>query len=571
MTPTPEMLNSTPFKYAAQVKDGTIITGKYMQLVIDRFYKWIETTEADGYYLDHNDGMRVIDFFPKLLNHTKGTLAGQPFNLMPFQQFCLYNVFGWKNKKGMRRINKVYDKRAKKNGKTAEMAGLALFMMCLDGEIEAEVYVGATKEDQAKICWKQAKQFIDSNVANPVLRHIGFYCKQREIIYKPTYSVLMPLGGDSKTQDGINAHFSIIDEYHAHATDAVKENLESSSIQRAQPLMYQITTAGTNIASVCKAYEDVCKDILKGIIADDHTFIMIHDLDENDDWQDPTTWIKANPLLNQGLDIERIKIEFISAQNQSSKAVNFKTKHLNKWVHAPKIWIPDEIWQANQATEDLTPKFLELGCVSGTDLSTRKDITADVYVTYPDADGLQYLKAFYYCPLDSVDVRSKEDRVPYRTWVDQGYLMATPGNTVDYDYLQSHKERNQLELNVKNNEFDEWNATGIVNNLMAKDIPCSYFGQGINTISYPTKEFEKRVLEGKIIHDGNPVTRWMLANCVLYIDANENIKVHKGNSNKGGNRVDGIIAAIMAYGGTLAPEDTSKNSQYNESNETAYI
>ena len=325
MRPTEEMINSLPFKYVKDVIEGNIITGKWIKLAAERFFTWIENAETDGFYLDHEDGMRIINFFPKLLNHTKGrAFAGKPFHLAPFQQFTLYNVFGWKNKDGYRRITKVYDKRAKKNGKTAEMAGVALYMMCLDDEPEAEVYIGATKEDQAKICWRQARQFIEGPLASPGLRHIGFYCKQREIIYKPTYSVLMPLGGDSKTQDGINSHCSIIDEYHAHANDSVKENLESSSIQRIQPLLYHITTAGTNIASACKRYEDVCKDILSGILEDPHTFIMIHDLDKDDDWEDEANWIKANPLLGQGLNIDRLRIEYNSAKTSQAKRPTLK-------------------------------------------------------------------------------------------------------------------------------------------------------------------------------------------------------------------------------------------------------
>jgi phage terminase large subunit-like protein len=180
-------------------------------------------------------------------------------------------------------------------------------MMSFEMEAEAEIYIGATKEDQAKICWAAAKNFIESPHANPALKQLGFTCKQKEIDNSNTMSFLRPLGGDSKTQDGINSHLSIIDEYHAHATDGVKENLESSSVQRRQPITWHITTAGTNIASVCKAYEDTCKEVLDGIKSDDHLWIMIHDLDEGDDWEDESNWYKANPLLGQGLEIDSLR------------------------------------------------------------------------------------------------------------------------------------------------------------------------------------------------------------------------------------------------------------------------
>lgn len=570
MKPTKEMLQSVPFKYANDVRSGKIITGKWVQLAVERFFNWVDAASEDTFYLDHEDAMRYIDFFPKLLNHTKGKMAGQKFKLAPFQQFGIYNVFGWKNKKGLRRINTVYDQRAKKNGKSAEMAGIALAVMSIDGESEAEVYVGATKEDQAKICWKQAKQFIESPVANPILKQLKFYTKQREIIFRPTDSVLMPLGGDSKTQDGINSHFSIIDEYHAHPTDAVKENLESSSVQRLQPITYHITTAGTNIASVCKQYADVCKDILQGIKKDDHTFIMIHELDEDDDWELEENWQKANPLLHQGLSIDNLRKEYIKAKNQPSKAPNFKTKHLNMWVDAPEIWIPNEIWMKNATSENYDDKFKELGCVSGSDLSTTTDLTADAYLTYPDTEGKRYLKVVCYCPKDTIDKRSKEDRVPYRQWMDEGWLIATPGNTTDYNIFKDNKLVNQSKYNVKNNEFDKWNASTLQNELIEEGIPVSNFSQAIATISFPTKEFEKLCYEGKIIHDGNPILQWALASCVIYRDPNENIKVTKKLSHANGRRVDPIVATIMALGGTMSEGPDNKESQYNTKDQ-AYI
>ena len=303
MKPTQEMLDSIPFQYAKDVRTGKIVAGRFIKLAVERFYRWLDTAEKEGYYLDHEAGTRVISFFPKCLNHTKGSLAGQPFYLAPFQQFTQYNLFGWKKiSDGHRRIKTVYDKRAKKNGKSAEMAGDGLYVMADDNENEAEIYVGATKEDQAKICWTAARNFIESPLANPVLKSIGFSTRLKEIRFKGNGSKMMPLGGDSKTQDGINSHFSIIDEYHAHKDDGVKENLETSSILRTQPITYHITTAGTNIQSVCYNYEDVCKSILLGTSEEDPTlWIMIHEMDENDDWQDSNNWIKSNPLLVHGL------------------------------------------------------------------------------------------------------------------------------------------------------------------------------------------------------------------------------------------------------------------------------
>lgn len=575
MTPSPEMLASTPFLYAAGVRDGKLLCGKRIRQAVDRFWRWIDQAEADGYYLDHNAGMKVINFFPTFLNHTVGKMAGQPFHLAPFQHFTMYNVFAWKRKAdGLRRIRTVYDKRAKKNGKTAEMAGVGLYCLSFDKEMGAQVYVGATKEDQARLCWMQAEDFINSGVANPALKKMGFFTMQRVVGFTPTKAKMRPLGGDSKTQDGINAHLAIIDEYHAHATDGVKENLESSSVMRAQPIVWHITTAGTNVQSPCKRYEDSVIEVLEGRVEVPHLFVMIHDLEEGDDWEDENVWYKANPLLGQGLSIDRIREEYQNAKAQPSKIPNFKTKHLNMWVDAPTVWIPNEIWMKGKhelSEAEVLAKFQQYGSFGGVDLSSTTDLTAYVLVSNPDEYGDRYVVPYFFCPGDTVEKRSKEDRVPYRYWVDKNFIIATPGNVVDYNEVEKIIAGTHIEYKAERVEFDPHMASGILSNMMDAGVNVSKFGQGITIMSAPTKEFERLVLSERIRHDGNPVLAWMLAGCQIWYDANSNMKVHKGNSNVNGRRIDGIVALIMALGGSMTGPDNSNQSAYNNPNEEIFI
>lgn len=566
---TPQMQSSIPFQYANDVRTGKIVVGKRIKQAVERFYQWIETADQDGFYLDHNKGMQVIHFFPTFLNHTKGKMAGKPFHLAPFQQFTLYNVFGWiKKSTGFRRINTVYDKRAKKNGKTAEMAGVSLYGMSFDMEMEAEIYIGATKEEQARLCWEQAKMFIESPVANPALRKMGFYAMQRIIGFKKTNAKMRALGGDSKTQDGINCHFGIIDEYHAHKDDTVKENLESSTVQRTQALIYHITTAGANVQSACKNYEDSVIEVLEGRKVDDSLWIMIHDIDQEDlateqSWENKELWVKANPLLGQGLAIDAIEKEFVKALNQPSKIRNFKTKNLNMWVDQQFSWIFNEDWMKNKVDVIPIEKFQTFGSFGGLDLSKTIDISAYVLVSEPDENKDRYLKCWFFCPKDSIIKRSKEDRVPYQYWADNGWLIATPGNVIDYNVIQDVIRSTYHEHKVIRLEFDPYNATKLTQDLDAEGFNVSEFSQAIGTISAPTKEFEKLVLSGKLKHDGNPVLAWMLASCVIYYDANDNMKVHKGRSGANGRRVDGIIAAINAIGGSMSEPDETNESYYN--------
>ena len=555
---------SVPFKYANDVLKGKIVVGKKIRLAVERFLKRIEQADVKGYRLNHAAGLHIIEFSERFVFHSKGPLAGEGFELSPYQQFTLYNVLAWEvqNEKGewVRLTRTVYDKVARKNGKTALLAMLGLYFEACDGESAPEIYVGATKEAQAKVLWEQAYQFVFKSRA---LRQFGFKNTQREIRFPANLGVFRFLGGDSKTLDGLNPSLAMIDEYHAHPNDGVREVLESAMGARKNPLLYIITTAGFDVNGVCAQYEEVCVDILEGRKQDDSTWIMIHDLDANDDWNDENVWVKANPNLGVSISLEYLRSEYQKAKNQPSKIPNFKTKHLNKYVDAPEVWIPAEIWKANERQFDFNV-FAKVGSYSGLDLASTKDLTAYVYVSDPDDDGYRYLKPFFFMPKDTIDARAKEDHVPYRYWVDAGYIIATQGNVTDYQVVKKTILQTQGIYSLKTLLFDGWNATDIIQQLQESGVNCEKFSQGIGTISWPTKQFERLVLEGKILHDGNPVMEWMLAGCVIYRDANDNMKVHKGHSTR---RVDGVVAAIQGLAGSIAVEDTSDQSYYNNLNE----
>jgi len=572
---TPEMKSSVPFQYAYDVLEGKIVTGELIKLAAKRFFDWIETADQDGYMLDHKQGMFVINFFPSFLVHTKGPLAKNktPFDLSPYQQFTIYNIFAWVDKETkLRRINFVYQSEARKNGKTTPLAGLGLYCQSLDGEEGPEIYVGATKEAQAKTLWEQAYAFVEKSL---MLRKLGFSNTQREIRFSHTSGVFRFLGGDSKTLDGLNPSISLIDEYHAHKDDSVREVLESAMGARDNPLVYIITTAGFNLKSACKLAEDSYKDILRGLNKDDHTLIMIHQMDEDDDWEDEANWEKANPNMNYITTLKDfLKREFIKAKNQPSKIPNFKTKSLNIWVDGYNVWIPSAIWKRNDINYGIdlktqvrqiieARKIKALGAYAGLDLSTTTDLTAFTVLSEPDEDGIRYIKFFIFCPENTIDKRSKEDQVPYRYWRDQGWLISTPGDVVDYNIIEDHVRKIYDEYGIIRIERDRWNSNTIVNNLLDDGYDVSDFSQTLSNFSHPTKMFEKLVYEGKIKHDGNPVAEWALSGCVTIEDHNENIRISKGKSHANGKRIDPIIGGIMALGGSLSPKEPSNESYYN--------
>ena len=233
------------------------------------------------------------------------------------------------------------------------------------------------------------------------------------------------------------------------------------------------------------------------------------------------------------------------------------------WVDQQFDWIPSEVWNKNKVATIPMEKFTNFGAYAGLDLSTTTDLSAYAILSEPDDFGDRYLKIWLFCPKDTIEKRSKEDRVPYQYWADKGYIIATPGNVIDYfviaDIIKStfHKHK------VIRLEYDRYNATQLIQELQESGLNVSEFSQAIGTISAPTKEFEKLVYSGKVKHDGNPALAWMLASCVIYADANDNLKVHKGRSGANGRRVDGIIATINALGGSMSTPEETNESYYN--------
>lgn len=579
------ILNSVPFQYANDVRSGKIITGSKIKYAVDRFFKLIDEAEYKGYRLNHSDGMHVIDFFTEFLTHTKGPKAKHSlsFELSPHQQFTYYNICAWqkKNENGewIRLINTVYEKVARKNGKTAPCAGFGLYLESFDGESSPEIYVGATKEQQAKILWEQAYQFVFKSTK---LRKIGFNNTQREIRFNRNMGVFRFLGADSKTLDGLNPSASFLDEYHSHRDDSVREVLESAMGARLQPLIYIITTAGFNKYGVCKAYEDVCLDILKGIKEEDSTFIMIHDLDETDDWEDEKNWVKANPNLGESITLDYLRSEYKKAINQPSKIPNFKTKHLNIWVDSAEARIPDHIWMQNSEKPKLQ-NFLKYGCAAGMDLSSTTDLSAYVLVSNPDPKGYVDILPFIFCPEDTIHQRSKEDRVPYDYWqnikltdyinytsedlkkyayiTNQKILTATPGNQIDYDYIEKIILQTYWLHGVKWVDYDKYKSTELVQKLQKQEVNMYIFPQTINYYSFPTQEFERLLYNSKIRHGGHPILRWMMANVEVKYGINEDVRYIKTEAKK---RIDAIQAAVMALGATLTQEEQENTeSQYN--------
>lgn len=536
--------------YAEQVRSGEILVCEYVRLAVERYYADLDRALDMGRYFDKKAAMRAIHFIEKL-KHTKGEWAGQRFRLEPWQQFVLWNIFGWKNADGTRRFRYVYIEIARKNGKTALSAGIGLYMLFAAGESRPEVYSAATVKDQAKICFSDAVEIVK---ATDLKNYLTPY--RNSIVYELKGGTMKPLSSDYGTHDGLNPSCGIIDEFHAHKDSGMFDVIKSAFGARQQPLMFIITTAGFDKSGVCYAYRENVIKVLRGVNEDDSLFGIIYTLDDKSEWDDPKMWIKANPNLGVSLSADYLADQVKDAKNRPEAVRNVMTKNVDLWVDAERAWILDDAWQKCIGTTD--PADLKgCACWGGLDLSNVSDITAYVLL-FHENDRFQLLPHFW-IPEEKMLEKVRKENINYDKWAAEGYVTVTPGNVIDYDFVKADILRIVADYDLRTSAYDRWNSSQTIIDLQNEGMECNPFGQGYGSMSAPTKEFEKLVLTGKIEHFGNPVLRWMLASTLVKTDPAGNIKPDKEKSTQ---KIDGIVTAIMALGEWMTAQADDESNPY---------
>ena len=399
--------------YAEQVRSGAILVCEYVRLAVERYYADLDRALDEGRYFDKKAAMRAIHFIEKL-KHTKGEWAGQRFRLEPWQQFVLWNIFGWKNADGTRRFRYAYIEIARKNGKTALSAGIGLYMLFADGESRPEVYSAATVKDQAKICFSDAVEIVK---ATDLKNYLTPY--RNSIVYELKGGTMKPLSSDYGTHDGLNPSCGIIDEFHAHKDSGMFDVIKSAFGARRQPLMFVITTAGFNKSGACYAYRENVIKVLRGVNEDDSLFGIIYTLDDKSEWDDPKMWIKANPNLGVSLSADYLADQVKDAKNRPEAVRNVMTKNVDLWVDAERTWILDDAWQKCIGTT--APADLKgCACWGGLDLSNVSDITAYVLL-FHENDRFQLLPHFW-IPEEKMREKIRKENINYDKWVAEGYV-----------------------------------------------------------------------------------------------------------------------------------------------------
>lgn len=480
--------------------------------------------------------------FINLLKHTKGIWRGVPFELLPWQDKIIRDIFGTVKDNGYRQYNTAYVEIPKKNGKSELAAGVALYLTCGDGEWGAEVYGCASDRQQASIVFDVAVEMVDQCPA--LKKRIKPVMSQKRLVYKPTNSFYQVLSSEAFTKHGLNVHGVIFDELHSQPNRELFDVMtKGSGDARTQPLYFLITTAGTDRNSICYEQHQKAVDLLEGRKIDNSYYPVIYGIKDDDDWENEENWYTANPSLGHTIDIDKVRNAIISAKENPAEENLFRQLRLNQWVKQSVRWMPMNVWDKCNFSVD-SDKLIGKVCYGGLDLSSTTDLTSLVLVFPPlDEDDKYKILSYFWIPEDNIALRVRRDHVPYDVWEKQGYIKTTEGNVVHYGFIENFIEELGMKYNIKEIAFDRWGAVQMTQNLEGLGFTVVPFGQGFKDMSPPTKELMKLTLEEKIAHNGHPVLRWCMDNIFVRTDPAGNIKPDKEKSTE---KIDGAVALIMA-------------------------
>lgn len=515
------------------------------------------------YYLCTETSKKVITFV-SMLKHTGGTLAGVSFQLLNFQIVFLIDVICTKHRStGLRRYTTALLFIPRKNGKTELIAALLNYFLFVDTEKGKEIYCAANETQQAQIIYKAASTMIKQNTT--LTPRCDLWKSTKTIEKKGEFEdFIKVLTANAETKDGLKSYVVVYDELHAAKDASLYTVLEEGMANRTEPLFIIISTAGYNQQGIMRKKYDYAKQVKEGIIKDDSFYSMIFEIDpkelekDKDLWKKEEMWIKCNPAMGYGVRMDYLRSKFIKAQHSGEDEVAFKTKHLNIWTNAATVWIRDEDWSGGENYPLHLDDLRGRKCYGGLDLSSTTDITALVLIFPRDDGGIDVLRR-YWIPEDNMRERARKDRVPYVDWHRDGHIKSSPGNVIDYDFIEAEIIKFSEIVQIETLHYDRWNAANITNHLTDHGINAVGFGQGFASMSAPTKMIETLSLQKKINHENDPVLRWMCSNVAITKDAADNYKIDKSKSRE---RVDGMVALAMAIGAWMVNKPKEESSPY---------
>ena len=530
-------------QYIEDIETGIITSCVYIKLAVQRFRSFQSRSDI---YFDAEKVDEVINFV-SLIKHFKGEAANESFRLEPFQEFIIANIFGWKWKNNDQRVTKnVFLFMARKNGKSAFITAISLYLLLIEGEQAPEIVMASNSREQAKdVLLSTATEFARSlDKKEKILKNY-----RNEIKCKSNKGKIKIVSADTSKLDGFNCSAFVIDEFHESKDNKMYSVLKSSMGNRLQPLNIVITTAGYNLQSPCFEMYTTSTEILRGVKQDDSFFSAIYTLDEGDEWDNSNVWIKSNPALGVTISKEYIEGEIISAKNNASNEVPTKTKLLNLWCSSNETWLTHDLIAKNSKKLDLK-QFEGQTCYVGVDLSSVSDLSAVSYLFHDEENDKYSFITNYYLPMSALTEHQQKEF--YKKMHFQKQIIMTAGNVVDYSYIKEDILKVNEMCPIEGIYYDSYNATSWAIDCTSAGLNMQPFSQALANFNRPTKEIERLIRSDKVVIDDNELTRFCFSNVVIKRDHNDNIKPDKV-SNK--NKIDGVIAMIQALGGyQIAPK-----------------
>lgn len=535
-------------EYWNKIEAGEIIAGDKIR----RLYKHLAhlVNNPGEYFYSSKRANHVLEFAENYCRPSKGTGARQPVRLELWEKAHLAAVFGFIDIKGNRMCREALLIVGKKNGKSLLASIVGLYMLIGDGEPGPEVYATATKRDQAKIIWQEARKMVKKSPV--LLRRIKpLVSELSSEDYNDGY--FRPLASDQDTLDGLNVHCGLMDEIHQWKNGRAMYDIIADGVTaRKQPLIYITSTAGTIREDLYDQKYEEAERVINGLedengYHDIHFFPFIYELDKRSEWTEERFWIKANPGLGTIKDLEALREKVRKAKEDPRRIKNLICKEFNIRETSTESWLTWEqiLNRERFSIKELKPRY----GIGGTDLSSTTDLTCATILFMVPGDERIYVKQMYWLPEDLLEKRVREDKIPYDQWKDEELLRTCPGNKIHYKYVVEWFREMQTEEDIYLFKcgVDGWSAEYFVEDMRNEfgRNAIDLIAQGKKTLSGPMKSLGADLEAKKIIYDDNPITKWCLYNTVVDVDKNDNIQPAKGN--QGTRRIDGAASLLDAY------------------------
>lgn len=535
-------------EYWQEIQSGKTRVSQKVYKTYRHVIREMDRTDST-YFYEPSRANHIIEFFENYLHHSKGKCGGQLVKLELWEKAMLATAFGFVDIEGNRQYREVLLIVGKKNGKSLLASGVGLYMLHADGEPGPEIYAVATKRDQAKIIWQEAKRMVRKS---PALAK-----RTRSLVAELASDwndgVFKPLASDSDTLDGLNIHCALMDEIHQWKNGrALFDIIADGVIAREQPMIFETSTAGTIREDIFDDKYEEAERIINGYddpdgYHDEHLLALIYELNSRNEWTDPNAWIEANPGLGTIKSRKALADKVEKAKANPALVRNLVCKEFNIRETSSEAWLNFEELD-NRETFDLQKLKPRYG-IGGADLSSTTDLTAAKVIFRVPDDPKLYVLSMYWIAEDLLEKRVKEDQIPYDKWHERGLIRLCPGNSVHAKYVKEWfvEVQEKLDVYIPWVGYDSWSAKYWVEDM------ADYFGknamipviQGKKTLSDPMKRLHNDLCSKLVIYNNNPIDKWCLANTAYDEDKNGNIQPHK--TSKPTRRIDGTAALLDAY------------------------